>query len=110
MKSRGGFVSINLLTLPGISDEEEEVEAIIRLIDDTGVDLVQMRNLNMDPEWYLIEIGYRPTGRRLGILEMMAKIRQAHPQVEFGYFNPCINPLPPLTSRKLFEKKGDIPG
>jgi hypothetical protein len=46
----------------------------------------------MDPEWYLIEIGYRPTGRRLGILEMMAKIRQAHPQVEFGYFNPCINP------------------
>jgi pyruvate-formate lyase-activating enzyme len=92
MKSRGGFVSINLLTLPGISDEEEEVEAIIRLIDDTGVDLVQMRNLNMDPERYLIEIGYRPTGRRLGILEMMAKIRQAHPQVEFGYFNPCINP------------------
>jgi molybdenum cofactor biosynthesis enzyme MoaA len=92
MKSRGGFVSINLLTLPGISDEEEEVEAIIRLIDDTGIDLIQMRNLNMDPEWYLREIGYRATGRRLGILQMMAKIRQAHPQVGFGYFNPCLNP------------------
>ncbi|MDH3801039.1 MAG: radical SAM protein [Deltaproteobacteria bacterium] len=95
MKSRGGFVSINLLTLPGISDEEEEVEAIIRLIDDTGIDLIQMRNLNMDPEWYLREIGYRATGRRLGILQMMAKIRQAHPQVGFGYFNPCLNPSPP---------------
>jgi len=92
MKSRGGFVSINLLTLPGISDEEEEVEAIIRLIDDTGVDLIQMRNLNMDPEWYLREIGYRATGRRLGILQMMAKIRHSHPQVGFGYFNPCLNP------------------
>jgi wyosine [tRNA(Phe)-imidazoG37] synthetase (radical SAM superfamily) len=92
MKSRGGFVSINLLTLPGISDEEEEVEAIIRLIDDTGVDLVQMRNLNVDPEWYLREIGYCTTSRRLGMLQMMAKIRQAHPQVGFGYFNPCLNP------------------
>ena len=92
MKSRGGFVSINLLTLPGISDEEEEVEAIIHLIDDTGVDLIQMRNLNMDPEWYLREIGYRATGRRLGILQMMRKIRQSHPQIGFGYFNPCLNP------------------
>jgi molybdenum cofactor biosynthesis enzyme MoaA len=92
MKSRGGFVSINLLTLPGISDEEEEVEAIIRLIDDTGVDLVQMRNLNMDPELYLREIGYCAKSRRLGMLPMMAKIRQAHPQVGFGYFNPCLNP------------------
>jgi molybdenum cofactor biosynthesis enzyme MoaA len=92
MKSRGGFVSINLLTLPGISDEEEEVEAIIHLIDDTGVDLIQMRNLNMDPEWYLREIGYRATGCRLGILQMMAKIRQSYPQIEFGYFNPCLNP------------------
>jgi len=92
MKSRGGFVSINLLTLPGISDEEEEVEAIIHLIDDTGVDLIQMRNLNMDPEWYLREIGYRATGFRLGILQMMAKIRQSYPQIEFGYFNPCLNP------------------
>lgn len=92
MKSRGGFVSINLLTLPGISDEEEEVEAIIHLIDDTGVDLIQMRNLNMDPEWYLREIGYRATGRRLGILQMMRRVRQAHPEVSFGYFNPCLNP------------------
>lgn len=92
MKQKGGFVSLNLLTLPGITDEEDEVEAIIRLIDDTGVDLIQMRNLNIDPEWYFREIGYRPTGSRLGILQMMAKIRQVHPQVEFGYFNPCLNP------------------
>jgi len=92
MKSRGGFVSINLLTLPGISDEEEEVKAIIHLIDDTGVDLIQMRNLNMDPEWYLREIGYRATGCRLGILQMMDRIRERHPQVKVGYFNPCLNP------------------
>jgi pyruvate-formate lyase-activating enzyme len=92
MKSGGGFVSINLLTLPGLTDEEEEVEAVIRLIDQTGIDLIQMRNLNIDPEWYLQGIGYRPRGRIIGILEMMKRIRASHPQVKFGYFNPCLNP------------------
>jgi molybdenum cofactor biosynthesis enzyme MoaA len=92
MKSRGGFVSINLLTLPGLTDEEEEVEAIIQLIDETGIDLIQMRNLNIDPEWYLRGIGYRSSGRSIGILEMMKRIRLSHAQVNFGYFNPCLNP------------------
>jgi wyosine [tRNA(Phe)-imidazoG37] synthetase (radical SAM superfamily) len=95
MKTGGGFVSINLLTLPGLTDEEEEVEAIIRLIDQTGIDLIQMRNLNIDPEWYLRGIGYRSGGRIIGILEMMKRIRAAHPQVDFGYFNPCLNPGKP---------------
>lgn len=92
MKRGGGFTSINLLTLPGVSDEIEEVEAIIRLIDETGTDLIQMRNINIDPEWYLQGIHYRASSRRLGILEMMDRISKAHPQVKFGYFNPCLNP------------------
>jgi wyosine [tRNA(Phe)-imidazoG37] synthetase (radical SAM superfamily) len=92
IKTGGGFASINLLMLPGISDEEEEVDAIVRLIGETGIDLIQLRNLNIDPEWYLQGIGYRASGRRLGILGMMARIREAHPQIGFGYFNPCLNP------------------
>lgn len=92
MKTRGGFVSINLLILPGVSDEEEEVEAIVRLIEDTDIDLIQMRNLNIDPEWYLRSIGYRAAGRKLGILQMMTRINELHPQVSIGYFNPCLNP------------------
>ena len=92
MKNGGGFTSVNLLTLPGVTDEEEEVEAIVRLIDETGVDLIQLRNLNIDPEWYLKKIGYRASGARLGLLEMMERILKSHPQVKFGYFNPCLNP------------------
>jgi wyosine [tRNA(Phe)-imidazoG37] synthetase (radical SAM superfamily) len=91
MKSRGGFVSINLLALPGLTDEKGEVDAIIRLIDATAIDLIQMRNLNIDPEWYLRKIGYRKEGRSIGILEMMKRIHASHPQVNFGYFNPCLN-------------------
>jgi hypothetical protein len=51
-----------------------------------------MRNLNIDPEWYLRSIGYRATGRKLGIPQMMARIRDLNPQVRIGYFNPCLNP------------------
>lgn len=92
MKADGGFASINLLTLPGFTDEEDEVEALLSLIDETNLDLIQMRNLNVDPEWYLRSIEYRPHGKRLGILEMMNRIRRCQPQVQFGYFNPCLNP------------------
>ena len=95
MKTRGGFVSINLLILPGVTDEEEEVEALVRLIDDTDIDLIQMRNLNIDPELYLRSIGYRATSRKLGILQMMQRISELHPQVKVGYFNPCLKPCPP---------------
>lgn len=90
MKSDGGFVSINLLCLPGFTDEEPEVEALLRLVEETGVDFIQMRNLNIDPEWYLQGIGYRADGCRLGIPEMMARIRASRPQIGFGYFNPCL--------------------
>jgi pyruvate-formate lyase-activating enzyme len=92
MKKAGGFTSVNLLTLAGVTDEEEEVEAIVRFIDETGIDLIQLRNLNIDPEWYLKKIGYRASDTRLGLLEMMERIRKSHPQVKFGYFNPCLNP------------------
>jgi molybdenum cofactor biosynthesis enzyme MoaA len=92
MKARGGYTSINLLTLPGITDEMEEVDALVRLIDETGIDLIQMRNLNIDPEWYLQGIGYQASGRQLTVLEMMERISESHPQVRFGYFNPCLNP------------------
>ena len=92
MKADGGFASINLLTLPGFTDDEEEVEALLSLIDETNLDLIQMRNLNIDPEWYLRGIDYRPGGKRLGIPAMMERIRRCHPEVRFGYFNPCLNP------------------
>jgi hypothetical protein len=48
--SHGLFTSINLLTFPGITDDAEEVEALIELLTATKTQLVQLRNLNLDPE------------------------------------------------------------
>jgi hypothetical protein len=52
------------------------------------VDLIQMRNLNLDPELYLAAIGFRPRGRKLGVRGLMERLRGEFPALRFGYFNP----------------------
>lgn len=51
-RQRGIFVSLNLLFFPGVTDTEEELEALARLVGENGVSMIQWRNLNIDPEWY----------------------------------------------------------
>ncbi len=48
--SSGLFTSVNLLTFPGITDDREEVAALLKLYGEAGVELVQLRNLNIDPD------------------------------------------------------------
>lgn len=66
----GALVSINYLVFPGVSDREEEIEAMIGFISRTGVSLVQMRNLNIDPDYYLSLVPEQQ-GERYSMLEMM---------------------------------------
>lgn len=82
----GIFVTINLLVFPGISDQEDEIEALIGLVKDNGVNLIQMRNLNIDPHYYLEAVGY-PETPGMGILKMMNILKQEIPGIRFGYFN-----------------------
>jgi pyruvate-formate lyase-activating enzyme len=49
----GVHVSLNLLYFPGVTDAPEEIEVFEEFIGKEGVDLVQMRNLNIDPELYI---------------------------------------------------------
>ena len=48
--TNGLFTSINLLTFPGITDDLAEVDAITEMLTESGTELVQLRNLNIDPE------------------------------------------------------------
>lgn len=48
--SKGVYTSLNLLVFPGLTDREEEVEALLELVRDSGINLVQLRNLNIDPD------------------------------------------------------------
>jgi pyruvate-formate lyase-activating enzyme len=83
-KEKGIYTSINLLVFPGFTDKEEEVEGLIELIRETNLDLIQMRNLNIDPDLYLKTMG---GGEGMGIAKMMDGLRKEFPFLQFGYFN-----------------------
>lgn len=92
VKAHGGFASINYFVLPGFTDREEEWSALRALVEETGLDLIQMRNLNIDPEWYLKTLGVREEGKTMGIRRLMERLRDSFPDLRLGYFNPCLDP------------------
>jgi pyruvate-formate lyase-activating enzyme len=83
-KKKGIYTSINLLVFPGFTDREEEVEGLIKLIRKTDLDLIQMRNLNIDPDLYLKTMG---RGEGMGISKMIDILKKEFPSLQFGYFN-----------------------
>jgi pyruvate-formate lyase-activating enzyme len=83
-KEMGIYTSINLLVLPGFTDREEEVEGWVELIRRTRLDLIQMRNLNIDPDLYLKEMG---GGQGIGVSKMIEILKREFPFLQFGYFN-----------------------
>lgn len=87
-KAAGAKVAINYLIFPGLTDEPEEVQRLEELLAATGLDLIQWRNLNIDPDYYLQGINYRPAGKPIGLREVRRRLAQQFPQLRFGYFNP----------------------
>jgi pyruvate-formate lyase-activating enzyme len=85
-KDRGIFTTVNLLVFPGVTDAEDEAANILRLVKDTGLDMIQLRNLCIDPELYLQTIPL-PAGRPLGIRNFIRTLRREFPRLELGYVN-----------------------
>ena len=52
--------------------------------------MIQWRNFNIDPDWYLGKIGVIDTGEFLGMKQLMELLREEFPNLKFGYFNPPI--------------------
>lgn len=86
----GVFVSLNLLYFPGITDCEEELEALTELVNACGVNFIQLRNLNIDPELYLRLMEGLPFGPSTGLANFRKRLRKACPGLRFGYFNPSV--------------------
>jgi pyruvate-formate lyase-activating enzyme len=88
-KERDRFVSVNYFVFPGVTDEEEEVLALERLRERTGFDMVQWRNLNIDPDLYLDSLAWQ--GKHpLGMKVVMERLKNRFPDLRYGYFNPPI--------------------
>ncbi|MCZ2222913.1 MAG: radical SAM protein, partial [Chitinophagales bacterium] len=86
----GGWSSINYFVFPGMTDSAEEYEALRKLIKGTNLKMIQWRNFNIDPDWYLGLIGITETHEIIGIKQMMDLIHDEFPSIKFGYFNPPI--------------------
>jgi pyruvate-formate lyase-activating enzyme len=86
-RKSGLFVSLNYLVFPGASDGVSQVRALVRFLKKGYVDLLQLRNLSIDPDFF--ESRMPPLGGRpLGVLEMITLIREECPKLRMGYFNP----------------------
>lgn len=84
----GVYSSINLLCFPGLIDREREVEALIAFVRETGLKLIQLRNLNIDPEVLLPRMPALDTmGKELGVGTMIEILKQEVPDVEIGNFS-----------------------
>ncbi len=86
----GGWTSINYFVFPGMTDSLAEYEALRKLIRETGLKMIQWRNFNIDPDWYLGKINVVETGECMGIRQMMNLLREEFQDLKFGYFNPSI--------------------
>lgn len=84
-KEKGHFTMINYLVSPGLSDEPAEVEALLKLVGNTGVDMIQMRNLSIDPDFYNKRMGLK--GKGVGMYRMLQRLKTEFPRLQFGYFN-----------------------
>ena len=81
----GLYVMLNYLVFPGVNDRSEEIDALADLIQEVGVDMIQMRNLSLDPVVYLSTLGIGEQG--VGLLEMLKRLKARCPELQYGYFN-----------------------
>ncbi|MGL4347382.1 MAG: radical SAM protein [Chitinophagaceae bacterium] len=84
------WISLNYFIFPGITDTEKEYNALVEMVKKYHINLIQCRNLNIDPDWYLSEIDYDADEPLFGIKNILESLQEDCPWVKLGYFNPSI--------------------
>ncbi len=81
--------SLNYLVFPGFTDHKAEMAALHTLITEVKPNMIQTRNLNIDPEWYIQELGLEKLKPDfIGMPDWINYIRTSYPWIKLGYFNP----------------------
>ena len=88
-KKKNKFVSLNYLVFPGFTDCGCEFSKFKKFLHNNHIDMVQLRNLNIDPIYYTKSIGYKAIeGDLLGIDSIITNLKRDFPRLMLGYFNP----------------------
>lgn len=86
LRALGVFISLNLLVMPGYTDCHEEMDALFRWLRRHPVNMIQLRNLNIDPEWFWGKMGLS-TESGIGIRLFCAELKREFPGILVGNFN-----------------------
>jgi wyosine [tRNA(Phe)-imidazoG37] synthetase (radical SAM superfamily) len=83
-----GWSSINYFVFPGVTDSVPEYEALRKVIRETKLNMIQWRNFNIDPDWYMGRMGIPDDLECLGVKQLMDELQEEFPDLKYGYFNP----------------------
>ena len=82
----GVYVSLNLLYFPGYNDRPEELAAWQGFFRELPVQMIQVRNLNLDPDAFL-DIMPEAQGKPVGTKTFLATLHKEFPQLVIGSFS-----------------------
>ena len=87
-RRRGVYTALNLLTFPGVTDQEGEAEKLCELVSRARVDQVQARSLAIDPDQYLaVAERCAAGGPRIGIAGLLRRLKRARKGLVIGNFS-----------------------
>ena len=66
--------------------QQIEKDGLTALIDETRIDVLQLKNLNIDPDYYLSQMPYSDDPG-VGLLKMMIDLPKEFAHLRLGYFN-----------------------
>lgn len=84
-REQGVYVSLNLLTYPGLTDTPEEIEALLDFIEKFDINMVQIRNLNIDPDYFADKVPL-DGGEVLGINRFIKILKTEIPGLAVGNY------------------------
>ncbi len=71
---------------PGLTDHPLELEALKKLLSETGVEWIRPVNLNVDPEWYMDRLMLWTLPRtQVGMRKWLKTIAEKFPHIRVGY-------------------------
>jgi molybdenum cofactor biosynthesis enzyme MoaA len=85
-RNKGVYVSLNLLTFPGLTDQPNELEALLKLVKKHDINMIQFRNLNIDPD-YLGKFIKIDNPDIMGIDNVIKTIKKEIPGLEIGNYS-----------------------
>ncbi len=87
-RDQGVFVSLNLLAFPGFTDREEEACALLDFVRKNRVNMIQFRNLNIDPDRLLRHVS--AGGEALGMVNLLALLQEEMPEVNLASYSHTV--------------------